>query len=449
MSFELDDPLADDWAQFLVDFDTDPSAGSADTIPTPIQIDTPELGQTLLVQNRVTTDSVDASLPAKVGTRFSIAALKVLKGWLREHEKHPYPSPNDVSRLSAQTGLENQQILNWYANVRRRTKIRHIPRPTSPSLSVLKAHELPAGTCEFMSPPQTIPQGPSQLSFRHMNPMQRWQNSPPEHEPSEAADILAAVRSLTHENGCDDQGTSSSYSEGFTPSVTSTVRSNSSTGSSVASAYSYASRSPRHSIDLLAVQKPKRRRRKVTRRGQLGSGHGLSTPSRTYQCTFCAETFSTKHNWQRHEKSLHISLEGWKCSPDGPIAYDANHIAICVYCGTVSPNLAHIAAHDYEECEKRKLEERIFYRKDHLQQHLTLVHNATFQKATMEQWKEPSLCIRSRCGFCSLEMSTWDERVDHIAEHFKTGKTMADWEGGWGFEPHVADKVESAIPPCE
>jgi hypothetical protein len=91
----------------------------------------------------------------------------------------------------------------------------------------------------------------------------------------------------------------------------------------------------------------------------------------------------------------------------------------------------------------------MFYRKDHLQQHLTLVHGATFRRTPMETWKRQNQLIRSRCGFCNLAMDSWDERVDHIAEHFKTGKSMADWEGGWGFEPHVADKVESAIPPCE
>lgn len=32
----------------------------------------------------------------------------------------------------------------------------------------------------------------------------------------------------------------------------------------------------------------------------------IKAPVRTYQCTFCTETFKTKHDWQRHEKSLHL-----------------------------------------------------------------------------------------------------------------------------------------------
>jgi hypothetical protein len=38
--------------------------------------------------------------------------------------------------------------------------------------------------------------------------------------------------------------------------------------------------------------------------------------------------------------------------------------------------------------------------------------------------------------------------VDHLAEHFKTGKSMADWEGDWGFEAPVLAMVENSVPPC-
>ena len=44
-------------------------------------------------------------------------------------------------------------------------------------------------------------------------------------------------------------------------------------------------------------------------------------------------------------------------------------------------------------------------------------------------------------------MTTWSQRVDHLAEHFKTGKTMADWDGEWGFDPAILKIVESAVPP--
>jgi len=44
-------------------------------------------------------------------------------------------------------------------------------------------------------------------------------------------------------------------------------------------------------------------------------------------------------------------------------------------------------------------------------------------------------------------MSTWLERTDHLADHFKSGVTMASWQGDWGFDASVIPLVETAIPP--
>lgn len=46
-------------------------------------------------------------------------------------------------------------------------------------------------------------------------------------------------------------------------------------------------------------------------------------------------------------------------------------------------------------------------------------------------------------------MNTWPARIDHLAEHFKSGKSMADWNGSLGFEPEVQELVENSIPPCK
>lgn len=44
-------------------------------------------------------------------------------------------------------------------------------------------------------------------------------------------------------------------------------------------------------------------------------------------------------------------------------------------------------------------------------------------------------------------MSTWLERTDHLADHFKSGTTMASWQGDWGFDSYIAPLVETAISP--
>ncbi|RFU25939.1 hypothetical protein B7463_g10400, partial [Scytalidium lignicola] len=119
----------------------------------------------------------------------------------------------------------------------------------------------------------------------------------------------------------------------------------------------------------------------------------------------------------------------------------------CVYCGLPNPSKEHFEEHNYSSCAERSEVERTFYRKDHLRQHLNLVHDVKFQGWSMDAWKVATPEIRSRCGFCGLIMDTWGFRVDHVAEHFKSGKSMADWKGDWGFDQAVHELVENGMPP--
>jgi hypothetical protein len=167
-----------------------------------------------------------------------------------------------------------------------------------------------------------------------------------------------------------------------------------------------------------------------------------------YQCTFCTEVFKTKYDWQRHEKSLHLPLESWVCALQGPrISKDGIGEQCCVFCGEPSPDDSHIETHHYSACQERDDQERTFHRKDHLVQHLRLVHGAEFLEWSMTPWMLTIPNVRSRCGFCGINMSTWPERIDHLADHFKSGITMASWQGDWGFDNSILPLVETAIPP--
>lgn len=56
----------------------------------------------------------------------------------------------------------------------------------------------------------------------------------------------------------------------------------------------------------------RRRRGRSAVLPKLGS-HNVKTPVvRRYQCTFCTDTFKTKYDWQRHEATIHLSLDQWK-----------------------------------------------------------------------------------------------------------------------------------------
>ncbi|EKJ75361.1 hypothetical protein FPSE_04442 [Fusarium pseudograminearum CS3096] len=246
-----------------------------------------------------------STLPPKVGHRFTLEALRSLKEWLSAHTDNPYPTEEEKTILEHQTGLSRTQITNWLANARRRRTITdgrasgntQVPEGYTPTRS---------GT--------PIPRRGQPL--RDLNPLQRWENSPPENEPATASDIARAMES-----------------------------------------------------------------------GELIR-------------------------------------------------------SICLFCGQDNPDENHLANHNPSACQ-----ERAFSRKDHLKQHLRLVHNAALTDLTTKLWKTAQPDITSRCGFCQASLSTWPDRVDHLANHFKLGCTMRSWIGDWGFSASVLKTLENAMPP--
>ncbi|KAJ0313932.1 hypothetical protein Brms1b_007352 [Colletotrichum noveboracense] len=90
-----------------------------------------------------------------------------------------------MEMLERQTGLSRQQITNWLANTRRRNRFKVPPkRPPSPAITSATSKPINIGG-------SSVPQG-----FDEMNPLQRWQVSPPEHEPALASAIAHAVYDL-------------------------------------------------------------------------------------------------------------------------------------------------------------------------------------------------------------------------------------------------------------
>lgn len=382
--------------------------------------------------------------PPKIGARFSRESVRILKNWLSTHTRHPYPSEEEKEMLQRQTGLNKTQITNWLANARRRGKVQ-APRSVSPNI---RNWSTPGS--------MDIPQRRGTPALEAMNPLQRWQVSPPEHEP---ASVSAIARAVTASSSVISSGLNSPYSFNYTDdgsnrslckeSSASSVGTSQSSNGSFGSAYSHGSRNSWGSFGSAPFNSRTRRRRRRRATTKADGQTSLSAPLKTFQCTFCTETFRTKHDWQRHEKSLHLSLERWVCAPDGPRAINPETgLMSCVFCGIANPDDAHVDSHNHSACQERALEERTFYRKDHLNQHLRLVHNVKFLDWAMKPWKVATPEIRSRCGFCGIVMDSWTIRVDHLAEHFKTGYSMADWKGDWGFEVPVLDMVENSIPPC-
>lgn len=378
-----------------------------------------------------------ASVPPKLGRRFSTRVAKILGNWFAAHQQHPYATTEDLEMLQDQTGLSRQQVTNWLVNARRRSKPPSSRIQTAYIRDAAQSTSTGPNTIEIPRRPQTP------MPCEEMSPLQRWQHSPPEYEPATVASISRAVAASPKLGPFSPLPGRSSDNA---PSVSSAGTSHSSRGSGPSiSGYSDSSGSSLRSLTRHAG----RRRRRMAPKRQGYPRPSLFNTYHTYQCTFCPETFKTKHNWTRHEKSLHLSLERWVCSPNGATAMHPEQGISCIYCGQADPDEPHLNAHNYALCIERSLEERTFYRKDHLHQHLGLVHGTKYMEWPMGSWKTDNAEIRSRCGFCGEALSSWATRVDHLADHFKSESTMADWKGDWGFDHDVNEMIENAIPPCE
>jgi hypothetical protein len=396
----------------------------------------------------------------KTGVRFSREAVKVMKNWMDVHRDHPYPTDEEKEELKQLTGLKGSQISNWLANTRRRTKARG-SRGASPSI---RSPTWPTSS-EAINIPSTK-QGVTLdgKTWDVMNPLERWQVSPPDNEPASVTDIAQAVANSSHissnssslsrnhsRNNLHSSPGSGSFPVYRAPSISSleTGMSDSIRSSGSFSNHSLASSQSRGSRNSLQSrgsgrQKEKRRRRRTAANPSRPQG---PTESRPFQCTFCTDTFRTKYDWTRHEKFLHLSLEKWICAPiGGVITSSSDGNKQCVYCGETDPSPEHLETHNHSACYDKGLAARTFYRKDHLRQHLRLVHGCQMIDS-MESWKSEASFIRSRCGFCDQNFTTWADRNDHLAKHFRAGAKMKDWKSCRGFDAAVSALVTNAMPP--
>lgn len=373
---------------------------------------------------------------------FPQSAVRLLRQWMAANSHYPYPTREDKEMLSTMTGLSQTQIVNWFANARRRAKM------SAP----LRA---PATAGESTTPVDIPARRATPGILEGMNPMQRWENSPPDNEPADVEAILGAVKAARIAASPSDRVCLTPASRYSDDSSSVGFSNNSSLGrydapSSEGSIRSARSSQGRVSLSPFPDGSSTRRRRRRKRAG-LPTHTSYHPPTRgTFQCTFCAEDFQTKYDWQRHEKTWHLSIDRWVCAPTGPLAVDpVTGSLTCVFCSAPNPDAAHFESHNFSLCSSRTLTERTFYRKDHLTQHLRLGHHAKVPKETLETWKAASPEISSRCGFCNIKLHSWSARIDHLAVHFKNGATMEHWTGDWGFDDAVLRTVENSIPPCK
>lgn len=268
-----------------------------------------------------------------------------------------------------------------------------------------------------------------------LDPLQRWEQFPPEDEPASVTAIMNAVADtpVAYRSDGSSRGRRKTPSRSRRPRRSVSTTSRDSSASSTDSGWSSAAGSS---------QTPSRRPK-----AQSAVPRYASSKPRIFCCTFCCDRFGSKYEWVRHEKSLHVNLENWYCAPFGSVALsDETGKEQCVYCAKIEPSKDHLLEHDHEACQDESNERRFFRRKDHLVQHLRHIHQVQ-ELPPIEKWKIEVKDISSRCGFCDLTLDNWSDRVSHLAKHFHRGLTMKDWKGDHDFPPQVTAQLRNAYPP--
>ncbi|KAM0549402.1 hypothetical protein ACHAPJ_009388 [Fusarium lateritium] len=142
------------------------------------------VGSLPVTQKPSPTPAASRVTPPKIGSRFSREAVHVLRDWLAANIENPFPNDEEKEILGFRTGLTRTQILNWLANARRRSKLftrpLDLPQPSqsTKAINVPERRDTPAPT--------------EGLSL--MTPLERWVDSPPEHEPAAPTAISACDR---------------------------------------------------------------------------------------------------------------------------------------------------------------------------------------------------------------------------------------------------------------
>lgn len=363
---------------------------------------------------------------AQPSTTNSAENTRSLSNWLARHRDHPYPSEEDTTGLAAESGLSRTQVVHWFTSARRRLR----QRLSQNTASVFNRQGSPM---------------PTSIFDRHMSPMERWRNSPPKDDPIGAAAITGAAVGTS---GLPMPAVESPYLDSFGSSHDGSVSSKSgdsfmypSRGRHVASPGS-ASGSSVHSHGSTNLPFSLSARGSVDGQSADDESPGPDSSRRkptTFQCTFCWQSFHKRYDWARHERSIHLpGLDAWVCSVPLPkdqsflIWQPGSEHPECVFCGHANPSNKHVQSHQFQACAERPKAERTFPRKDHLWQHLHKFHRCkkwAGWRLDLNLLQSRQDKMRSQCGFCQVTMSSWEERVLHLASHFRRGASKEDWTG--------------------
>ncbi|PKY09177.1 hypothetical protein P168DRAFT_324187 [Aspergillus campestris IBT 28561] len=240
---------------------------------------------------------------------------RVLRAWFSQNQEHPYPTDEQKAHLARETGFTAKRVSTWFANARRRQRLK--------VQSAITPRVTRAGS--------PMPQ-PVVGRWTSMTPLERWEASPPDDEAvpeSAIRDALAAssepttsaassASAQTDESFADAflnfEDTSSCFDSSLSGSGLGSHHSETSS-SSVSSAWSHGS-SPAH-VDPSPWSSSTRHRQRGRPILSSSSSPTAKISHHQFECTFCPKSFKKKSDWTRHETTIHLPpIATWICTPD-------------------------------------------------------------------------------------------------------------------------------------
>ena len=159
------------------------------------------------------------------------------------------------------------------------------------------------------------------------------------------------------------------------------------------------------------------------------ASHEPTKAANLYWCTICEDRRSYKNisDWRKHEKG---HVDTYVCMLTGPVD-DVEGYVTCSLCGLSDPNEEHLSAHNTHVCGPGVPGSFFCKRRADLVRHAMKCHGVQTKataEAVADKWKETTKKQAWSCGFCVCLLSTFGDRLKHIAAHFERGQTLDKWD---------------------
>jgi Homeobox KN domain len=338
--------------------------------------------------------------------RLPLKAVLILDDWFELHKNKPYPTEEEKSQLMLITGLNRNQVNNWFMNARKRRLSQQGPFDawlSGPSESEGVSEEDIARAANDFSPPL--------VPFHHRP------RRPKSFCSSASSDTPAFDHYLdTRRQRPRRQGRRTLHWTRHS-SVSSTNVGSEMDRFSSREALSIPENISIDELPMVAIEpKPKPK------------------PSTKFECTFCRAKLNPK-SWKRHEESHHLPRREWTCLADGKFMQDDGTCAFCRKLISPSEVFYHPeqCCHRIGECMNKSLNQRSFYRREHILQHIRGFHTSSLSSRMLSEWESSKNEAERfwKCGFCGEDIFGWDARATHIAAHFRKGLDMSTWRSEW------------------